>query len=53
MITITDIYHLKAKLNRLKHNLNAENRSWQEKEFANKYLNQVLDYVKELESQMY
>jgi hypothetical protein len=48
MITITDIYQLKARVHRLKHDLNSENRSWQEKEFANKYLNKVLDYIDEL-----
>ena len=52
MITNTDIFALKAKIHRLKHNLNAENRSWQEKEFGNKYLNYVLDYIAELESQL-
>ena len=52
MITNTDIFQLRAKIHRLKHNLNAENRSWQEKEFGNKYLNYVLDYIAELESQL-
>jgi hypothetical protein len=45
----SDIYTLKAKLYRLKHDLNAENKSWQEKELANKYLNKVLDYVDEVQ----
>jgi hypothetical protein len=49
MVNITDIYNLKSKLNRLKHDLNSENKSWQEKELANKYLNKVLDYVNELQ----
>lgn len=49
MVHYTDVYALKAKLNRLKHNLNAENKSWQEKELANKYLNEAINYVNELQ----
>jgi hypothetical protein len=49
MVHIKDIYELKARLNRLKHDLNAENKSWQEKELANKYLNKAIDYVNELQ----
>jgi hypothetical protein len=49
MVHIKDVYELKAKLNRLKHDLNAENKSWQEKELANKYLNKAIDYVNELQ----
>jgi hypothetical protein len=49
MVHIKDVYELKAKLNRLKHDLNAENKSWQKKELANKYLNKAIDYVNELQ----
>ena len=49
MVHINDIYELKARLYRLKHNLNSENKSWQDKELANKYLNKVIDYVNELQ----
>ena len=49
MVHPIDIYELKAKLHRLKNNLNSENKTWQEKELANKYLNKVLDYVNELQ----
>jgi hypothetical protein len=49
MVHIRDVYELKARLNRLKHDLNSENKSWQEKELANKYLNKAIDYVNELQ----
>jgi hypothetical protein len=48
MVNITDIYELKAKLNKLKHQLNKESKSYQEKELANKYLDKVFDYLDEL-----
>jgi len=48
MVNITDIYELKAKINNLKHQLDKEPRSWEEKELANKYLNKVLNYLDEL-----
>lgn len=48
MVHITDIYELKAKLNNLKHQLDKEPKSYQEKELANKYLNKVFDYLDEL-----
>ena len=48
MVHITDIYELKSKLNKLKHQLNKEPKSYQEKELANKYLNKVFDYLDEL-----
>lgn len=48
MVTITDIYQLKAKLNGLKHDLNNEPSTWEQKQLADKYLNKVLDYVNEL-----
>lgn len=49
MVNYTDIYALKTKLNRLKHDLNSENKTEQEKELANKYLNKAMDYVNELQ----
>lgn len=49
MVHNTDIYALKAKLDRLKHDLNSESKTWQEKELANKYLNKAMDYVNELQ----
>ncbi len=48
MIHITDIYTLKAKLNNLKTRLYNEPRSQQEKNLANKYLNEVLFLVDQL-----
>lgn len=48
MIKITDIYELKAKIHKLKLQLDQEPKSWQEKELANFYLNKVLDFVDEL-----
>ncbi len=49
MVYNTDIYELKARLNKLKHELNVENKSHAEKELANKYLNKAIDYVNELQ----
>lgn len=49
MVHYTDIFELKARLNKLKHELNSENKTWQEKELANKYLNKAIDYVNELQ----
>ena len=48
MIHITDIYQLKARLNRLKNDLNNEPSTSEQRELADKYLNKVLDYVNEL-----
>lgn len=45
---ITDVYALKAKLNLLKHKLYSESRSQQEKDLADKYLNEVLFLVDSL-----
>lgn len=45
---ITDVYALKAKLNDLKHKLYSESRSQQEKDLADKYLNEVLFLVDSL-----
>ena len=46
MVHITDIFELKSKLNRLKHQLDKEDLSWESKKLANKYLNKAIDYVK-------
>ena len=48
MVHLTDIYELKAKLNGLKHDLDKEPSTWEQRELANKYLNKVLDYLNEL-----
>jgi hypothetical protein len=48
MIHITDIYSLKAKVEKLKFKLDEESISSHEKWIANKYLNHVLDYIDEL-----
>lgn len=49
MVNYTDIFILKSKLNKLKHELNNENKTFEEKQLANKYLNKVFDYVNELQ----
>jgi len=49
MVHITDIYELKARLFKLKHELDKEQRYPGEKELAHKYLNQAIDYVNELQ----
>jgi hypothetical protein len=49
MVHVTDIYELKARLFKLKHELNQEQRYPGEKELANKYLNKAIDYVNELQ----
>jgi hypothetical protein len=48
MVHITDIFELKARLNRLKHQLDRENFTWNHKELAHKYLSKAIDYVNEL-----
>lgn len=48
MVHITDIFELKSKLNRLKHQLDKEDLSWESKKLANKYLNKAIDYVNEV-----
>lgn len=48
MIHATDIYALKAKLFKLKHQVDQEQKYPGEKELVHKYLNRVLDYVEEL-----
>jgi len=49
MVNITDVYQLKARLNGLKHDLDKEPSTSEQRELANKYLNKVLDYVNELQ----
>jgi len=49
MVNYTDIYSLKAKLDKLKHKLYSESKSWHEKELADRYLNQAIDYVNEMQ----
>jgi hypothetical protein len=49
MVHITDIFELKARLDGLKHQLENEKTSWQEKQLAHKYLNKAIDYVNELQ----
>ena len=45
MVDITDVYNLKAKLDELKTRLHNEPRTKQEKNLADKYLNEVLFIV--------
>jgi hypothetical protein len=49
MVHTTDVYELKAKLFKLKHQVDQEPRYPGEKELVHKYLNKVLDYVDELQ----
>jgi hypothetical protein len=49
MVNYTDIYALKEKLHKLKHELYREYRSPAEKDLAHKYLNKAIDYVNELQ----
>jgi hypothetical protein len=49
MIGFTDIYHLKARLDKLKHQLDKESANTHEKDLAHKYLNKAIDYVNELQ----
>jgi hypothetical protein len=48
MIHITDVYALKAKVEKLKRKLNTEEISDYEKTITHRYLNDVLDYIDEL-----
>jgi hypothetical protein len=45
----TDIYSLKAKIFKLKHEVNNQPIYPGEKELVHKYLNKVLDYIDELQ----
>lgn len=45
MVTATDVYSLKAKLNYLKQQLYYDNISQEQKDVVNRYLNQVIDAV--------
>jgi hypothetical protein len=49
MVGLTDIFTLKARLDKLKLELDKEYRSPGEKELAHKYLNKAIDYVNELQ----
>lgn len=49
MVGLTDIYTLKARLDKLKHRIDKEQRPQHEKELAHKYLSQAIDYVNELQ----
>ena len=49
MIGLTDIFTLKARLDKLKHELDKEYKSPSEKELAHKYLSKAIDYVNELQ----
>ena len=49
MVHITDIYELKARLNKLKHQIDLECKYPGEKELAHKYLGKAIDYVNELQ----
>lgn len=48
MVSATDIYELKAKVHKLKHQLNQESKTFSEKDLANRYLNKVLDLIDEV-----
>lgn len=48
MVSVTDIFELKARLNDLKHRLDKEPRSHYEKELAHRYLSKAIDYVNEI-----
>ncbi len=51
MVHLTDIYELKAKLDKLKHELDREESYHFDdpKRLAHKYLNKAIDYVNELQ----
>jgi hypothetical protein len=49
MVHVNDVYELKARLNKLKHELDREYKSPIEKELAHKYLSKAIDYVNELQ----
>ena len=49
MVGLTDIYQLKARLDKLKHQLDKEPMNIQEKDLAHKYLSKAIDYVNELQ----
>jgi hypothetical protein len=49
MVNYTDIFELRARLNKLRHQLDSERGTWKEKELAHKYLNKAMDYVNELQ----
>ena len=47
MVTETDVFSLKAKINKLKHQLHGEQIPQEHKDTANRYLNQVIDAVEQ------
>jgi hypothetical protein len=49
MVHVADIFELKARLNKLKHQLDKESANDQEKYLAHKYLSTAIDYVNELQ----
>ena len=49
MVDYNDIYELKARLNKLKHQIDKECRHPAERELAHKYLSKAIDYVNELQ----
>jgi len=49
MIGLTDIFTLKARLDKLKHKIDDEEATPYEKYLAHKYLSKAIDYVNELQ----
>jgi hypothetical protein len=49
MVHYNDIFELKARLDKLKHQLDKEAANIHEKNLAHKYLNKAIDYVNELQ----
>ena len=49
MVHYNDIYELKARLNKLKHQIDKECKYPGEKQLAHKYLSKAIDYVNELQ----
>lgn len=50
MIHITDVYTLKARVDKLKHQIDQEYKTTSEKELAHKYVNKVMNLIDELVS---
>jgi len=49
MVGLTDIYTLKARLDKLKLQIDKEQLPQHEKDLAHKYLSKAIDYVNELQ----
>jgi len=49
MVGLTDIYTLKSRLDKLKHQIDKEELPQHEKDLAHKYLSQAINYVNELQ----